>query len=347
YDSIINKKHTAAFLSTTGTTGTPFKVPVSREFIYHQWAVFWKFRMIHGLNMDSWCAYFHGKFLFSRNKKQPPYWIQSWSTKQLLMSIVHLNRDTVESYLCEIKKRGIRWIHAYPSVLILLAELIAEKNLHDFARSLNLFVITTSSETITCEQKEKVENIFGSRVRQLYGLTEGVANIFECEMGKLHVDESFSLVEFLPETNNENYYKIIGSHYHNRAFPLIRYDTGDICRISKQAVPCPCGRLSRVVDEITGREQDFLFLADNSKIVSPDLIFRNISNIRKVQIIQNKPGHADFYITKNQNFSSSNEADIKRNIADYLGNSFTFRLIYTTVMPLEKNGKWPFVVRDL
>jgi phenylacetate-CoA ligase len=134
--------------------------------------------MIHGLNLSSWCAYFIGKPVVANEKTSPPYWIKSYPTKQLLFSIFHINKNTVEAYLDEIKKNNIRWLHAYPSVLNLLAELIEEKGLHKKAKELGLSLITTSSEVLLELQKNNIESIFGCRIRQLYGLTEGVANIF-------------------------------------------------------------------------------------------------------------------------------------------------------------------------
>ncbi|MDP4197560.1 MAG: hypothetical protein Q8940_21110, partial [Bacteroidota bacterium] len=168
YEKIVNKDHMITSLSTSGTTSAPFRMPVSRDFIYNQWAVFWKFRMIHGLNLDSWCAYFIGKPVVAKERITPPYWIKSYPTKQLLFSIFHINRNTVESYLDEIKKNKIRWLHAYPSVLNLLAELIEEKGLFKKAKELGLSLITTSSEVLLELQKNNIESIFGCRIRQLY-----------------------------------------------------------------------------------------------------------------------------------------------------------------------------------
>ena len=46
-------------------------------------------------------------------------------------------------------------------------------------------MITTSSEKLFNYQKDNIENIFGCEIRELYGLAEGVVNIFECEKGTL------------------------------------------------------------------------------------------------------------------------------------------------------------------
>lgn len=347
YDKIINLNNVDTYLVTSGTTGSAFRMPVSKEFIYNQWAVFWKFRMIHGLKFDDWCAYLMGKDLIAKSRKKPPYWIKSYSSKQLLMSMVHLDRNTIELYLDEIKKCNIKWVHAYPSVLNLFTELVIENGLADKARDLKLSVMTTSSEMMPEYQRNNIESVFGCRVRQLYGLTEGVVNMFECEEGNLHVDESFSYVEFVRENTFGKYYRIVGTHYHNKAFPLVRYDTGDLADYDENQQPCRCGRKSRFVKEIVGREQDVLFLDETAKAVSPDLIFRDTYGIQKVQIVQNRKGHAEFYIVKSSSFTERDEKVLREKIIDFLGRDFQFDLIFQDEVPVITNGKSRFLVNNV
>lgn len=347
YEKIINPARVDSYLNTGGTTGSGFKFPVSKEFIYHQWAIYWKFRYIHGMSRDTWCAYIMGKSLLNNKRNKPPYWIRSYSTKQLLLSLSHLNKKTVELYLQEIKRSNIKWIHAYPSTLNLLAGLIQDRNLEELAKSLNLDLITTGSEMLLGYQKTNIENIFGCKVRQLYGLTEGVASIFECEQGSLHVDETYSYVEFIREEGNSNHYKIVGTLYYNKAFPLVRYDTGDSVLLYDTPVTCSCGRKSRVVKEIIGREQDFLMLEDNTKVVRIGIIFREAYNIKKTQIIQREKGHAEFYIVKGPNYGIEDERNLIHEIISLLGPNFKYEIIYTDKLRVSESGKVRFVINEL
>jgi len=348
YDKILNEKHVNSYLNTSGTTGSGLKYPVSREFIYHQWAMFWKFRMMHGADLNTWCAYLIGKTILNKDKTRPPFWIKSYSTKQLLLSLPHLNASTVELYLKEIKRNRIKWLHAYPSALNLLAGLIQDKNLHKVIRELNLSLITTSSEILYSYQKKNIEDIFGCSVRQLYGLTEGVANIFECEYSNLHVDESFSFVEFIKDEIHPDHYKIIGTQYHNKAFPLLRYDTGDSVLLPDNGFKCNCGRNSRIVKEIIGREQDYLVLIDNTKRVRiGSIIFKELYNIKKAQIIQRKKGHAEFYIIKGPKYSDQDEKFLSKEIKRYLGTNFQFDIIYTDTLIESANGKTRLIINAL
>lgn len=347
YEKIVVPERVFTYYHTSGTTGSGFTYPVCRKFVDSQWAIYWKFRYLYGLTTSTWCAYLIGRNILNPDKKKPPYWVKSYPTSQLLFSVSHLNEGTVEMYLDEIKRNGLYWMHGYPSTLNLLAWLIKKKGLEEKARKLNLSNITTSSETLYDFQKRNIEEIFGCPVRQLYGLTEGVASIFECEEGVLHVDESFSHVEFVPDDNKPGIYRIVGSTYNNKAFPLLRYDTGDTVRLYDKPFQCGCGRKSRVVKEIIGRQQDYLHLDDGTRVGGSGFFFKKAVNVRRAQIIQKKRGEATFYIVKTDNYTPQEEESIIEEIRNKLGNDFRYEIKYVDELKAERNGKMKFVINEI
>ncbi len=347
YSEIINKREVYDYLHTSGTTGSGLKFPVSKKFINHQWAIFWKFRNIHGIILDTWCANIISQTMFEAEQTIPPYWFKSYPTRQLLLSLYHLRNDTVKVYMDVIKVNKTIWLHAFPSVLNHFANLIRDNNLLVEAKQMNLKIITTSSEKLFDHQKENIENIFGCDVRQLYGLTEGVVNIFECENGTLHVDESYSYVEFLSVDGSVNEYKIIGTSYHNSAFPLVRYDTGDTCILHPNGFRCKCGRKSRVVKEILGRDDDYLTLSNGSKIGRVSSIFKSLLSVKEAQIVQNKAGSAEFRVVKDNTYTLKDEEKLKEQIQEKLGKDFIFKIIYLDSIERTKSGKLKFVINKI
>ena len=346
YSEIINKDNIYDYLYTSGTSGSGLKFPVSKEFINHQWAIFWKFRMLHGITLDTWCANIISQTLFEIEQDKSPYWIKSYPTHQLLLSQYHIRKDTVKLYLDEIHKNGIIWLHAFPSVLNLLANLIKDMGLLSEAKALHLKIITTSSEKLFEHQKKNIEDVFDCHVREFYGQVEGVANIFECENGTLHIDESYSYVELLSSTNADEY-KIVGTSYHNKAFPLVRYDTGDTCILYPDSFKCKCGRKSRVVKEILGRDDDYLVLQNGTKIGRISSIFKSMWAVKEAQIIQEKVGSAEFRIVKDTTYTSKDEEKLKEQIIERLGVDFKFKIIYLEQLQRTKSGKLKFVINKV
>ena len=104
----------------------------------------------------------------------------------------------------------------------------------------------------------------------------------------MHINEAFSFVELL-KTEVKMVFQLVGTQLKNKKFPLIRYNTGDLVEYDPNFV-CSCGRTSRVVSKIIGRDEDFIILKNNSKIGRLDHIFKNTVNIIESQIIQRTKG---------------------------------------------------------
>lgn len=346
YNLILTPNFVNGYIQSSGTSGVGLKYPISNEFLSNQWAIFWKFRKIHGLEVGTWCANIVGKPFLEVERKIPPYWVTSYTEKQIFFSSYHLNSDSVLKYISKIIESNVTWMHAYPSVLNDFASLIKLNNLTDLVQMSKLKIITTSSEQLHLFQKENIESVFGCKVRQLYGLSEGVANIFECEHGNLHVDESYSYVEFIPLHDNE--YKIIGTGYYNKAFPLIRYDTGDSCTILPNQQNCKCGRKSRIVNQILGRDDDYLLLENGTKIGRLSPIFtKSLLRIKGAQIYQKKAGYADFRIIKDLGYSSQDESKLIQQIIEKLGKDFHYSITYVDFISKTQNGKQKLVISEI
>ena len=140
-----------------------------------------------------------------------------------MFSGYHLGAHTARAYLDCIIASKARWIHGYPSLIALLASYAIEFGYH-----LQINWVTLGAESVLPQQAKVIEEAFGVRPLQHYGMTEAVANVSECPNGRLHVDEDFSVVEFVPADNGA--FRILGTNFTNPAFPLLRYDVGDFCK---------------------------------------------------------------------------------------------------------------------
>ncbi|QFT08592.1 phenylacetate--CoA ligase family protein [Vibrio sp. THAF190c] len=343
FEDVINKKEVYKTFYTSGTTGQSLKYHISRNFMDHLWAVYWKFRACHGVQHSDWFAYFIGKEILPISKSNPPYWIKSFASKQLLLSQSHLSKETVLDYLQAIKRSNIRCMHGYPSTIAFFSSLIKEGGLIDEARALNIKFISVSSETLFTYQKMLIQEVFGVKVVQIYGMTEGVVNIFECEQGSLHVDEFFSKVEFKPVGDNK--YKVIGSSYHNKALPLTKYDTNDLVEMKGDEV-CKCGRNGRVVSRILGREEDYVSFPDGRKVGRLDHVFKKVSGIYEAQIYQKEDYSIECRIVVEQSFDKYNEKLLESELNAKLG-SLCYEILIVQSISRTKSGKLKFVVSDI
>jgi phenylacetate-CoA ligase len=260
-----------------------------------------------------------------------------------MFSSYHLSDRTAGDYISALNRYKVPWVHGYPSTLAYLAGLKRDLGLPDVP---SLKVVTIGAESLLPQQKALIENVFGVPVRQHYGMAEGVANISECPDGRLHVDEDFSYVEFIPIPGEKNSYRIVGTNWANPAFPLLRYDTGDIATIENETCTCPRG--GRIVSRIDGRKEDFVVLPSGAKVGRLDHIFKDMIRINAAQIYQPNAGEILMRIVPGAEYDKGeDEAVLISETRKRLGDEIGIRVDYVQELLKTKAGKLRFVVSDL
>ena len=138
------------------------------------------------------------------------------------------------------------FLHAYPSVAVLLADEQAAGRLRIAPR-----LMSTGSELRTVETATRIEAAFGVRPFDLFGTTEGLWGC-ECEEhAGIHLFDDMCIVENLGD-------RLLVTTLFNRAQPLIRFEITDVMAFAE--APCGCGRTLTRVQAIDGRNDDVLKL---------------------------------------------------------------------------------------
>jgi phenylacetate-CoA ligase len=327
---------------TSGTTGRGLVFPTTVEAERRQWAIWWRFRNLNGIEFDTPCGVFGGKTIVPVNQSRPPFWRYDRPGKHIFFSGYHLKKENLQAYISQIKKSGIRWLHGYPSNLTLIASFIIETGVKMAGQ---IKYITTGAESLLVQQKSILEKAFSAKVFQHYGLAEAVANFSECPQGRLHVDEDFAGVELIP--TGGNLYSIVGTNFTNYAFPLLRYHTGDIAYVSPDQKGCSCGWPGRTIDWIDGRIEDYIVLNDGTRIGRLDHLFKDMTAIREAQIFQDEPGKVQFRIVRAPEYSISDEGRLLRAAGQRIGNNISIEIKYADELKRSATGKLRFVINKL
>jgi len=299
---------------TSGTTGAGMQFAIDLVAHQEQWAVWWRYRMSHGINPGTWCAYFGGRTVVPVRQQRAPFWRINFPARQVLYSMYHISKETLSSYVTDLRRRNLPWIHGYPSTLALLA-----RHALDAGVQLNFRWATVGAETLFPWQKRLIEAAFRCRCYQHYGSAEAVANFSECRAGNLHADEDFCVVELHP-TTTPGQFAIVGTCLANHVMPFLRYDTGDLC--SGLVDECPCGRPGLVVSQIDGRAEDYILLGNGRILGRLDHIFKDAVNVREAQIFQAVPGKVTLRVVPTNAWTSRDAEDLltefKRRTGPYL-----------------------------
>jgi len=334
---LLNKLHR---LHTSGTTGSGLVFRETHDSESQRWAVWWRYRQKLGIRDTDLCALFGGRSLIPLRQKNPPFWRYSPSTNQILFSAQHLSESSFRVYLDEIKRSKATWIHGYPSTLSLLANWMTENNI---SPPESVKIVTTGAENLTAISAKCISEAFRAPIFQHYGLAESTANFSQEPNGKLYVDEDFSHVEF-PLSLDGLSRKIVGTNWHNPAFPLFRYDSGDLCQLTLCEVKGP---RSREILSIDGREEDVVILNNGVHLTRLDQIFAEQINIRNAQIYQTVIGEAEFRIVKGTFYKNQDEIMLKEAINQKFGDKCKYDIVYVDQLERTTNGKLRLVISTI
>jgi phenylacetate-CoA ligase len=327
--------------STSGSTGMGLRFPMTRDAVRRQWATWWRFRRWHGIERHEWCGHFGGNPVMPIRRRQAPFWRYNVPGRQVMFSGTHLGADTWSLYAAELSKRRLTWLHGYPSLLALLASYLIE---HRTTLGYDVRWITTAAENLLPPQADVIQRAFGVRPRQHYGMAEGAANASECPDGRLHVDEDFASVEFIPVPGGTGC-RVVGTNLTNRAFPLIRYDVGDVAQVSGQ--PCGCGRPGRIIDAIDGRREDYVMLPSGAMVGRLDHIFKDQIRVREAQIYQPDLTRVVLRLVSTNDFTPQDEQDLLDAARVWLGDALSIEIDRRDALPRTAAGKLRFVVSDV
>lgn len=182
-----------------------------------------------------------------------------------------------------------------PSFLATIADRAQETGL-DLRGDLHLEVAFVAAEVLTESLRADLEERFGMIVRQSYGTADVGCLGFECSaMGGMHLPDD-CIVEIVDPKNGKRLGpnepgEVVATMF-DRAYPLIRFGTGDLSMLTED--PCPCGRTSARLVKILGRVDQAtkvkgLFVHPNQV----DDVSKRIAGLGNCQIVVTRQANQD------------------------------------------------------
>lgn len=259
----------------------------------------------------------------------------------LILSSYHLTPDRLVEYVALLNRFRPRHLHAYPSAALMLARGMEQSGLKlDFP----LVSVLCGSEKLDAAAQRDLEQAFACRVFHWYGHSERVVLAGQGRQSDhLYFWPTYGFVEF-GEPDAEGLREVIGTSFHNRALPLIRYLTGDRVRLSEK----PDRELPMIeVDAVEGRDYEFLVSATGRRIslTAINMHDRVFDGLLAVQFAQGRAGEVEFRYQPGPGWPSTRLDTMHAGLLHKLGDDFS--LVMRQVAAVEKTpaGKHRWLVR--
>jgi phenylacetate-CoA ligase len=331
--------------ATSGSTGEALHFILDRE--THSWA--------HAYMLLAWytTGYRLGDKIVvissgsSKTKSDISQKVFSFLRNSVDLSSFDVDECEILRYINVINKNRPVLLYGYSSALALLSKYIIDKKVSVHSPK----GIVTTGENLLPHNRERIEKAFNAKVFDQYGVLESGVTAYECENHDgYHIGMTKGVVEILNDKNvnvlNETG-NIISTDLDNYAFPIIRYDTGDIG--SKTNRKCPCGRGFELLSSLEGRSREFITAKNGKKIHGAifSYIVRENPWINQYQIYQKTPGEIYVKLLMDGELSSDKIDSVKNYFNKTTSDSFDIIIEKVDNIPLSANNKRHFVISEI
>lgn len=329
---------------TSGSTGTPFQVYHDQRKKNRNSADTLYFAGLTGFKPGDALAYFK---IWAKEKMTNPmmYWVKNMWT----IDVLHLDDKQIKGIIERIKKtNGPIAILGYVSALEQVCRYLDRSKSQPIPSKVTSII--TMSEALNSYVKDRLLYYFSCHVYSRYSnLENGIIAQQVPESGnKFLINSASYFVEVLKMDKDRpaaagEFGRIVVTDLFNYAMPLIRYDTGDIGRLTFQNDKVN----NNYFEEIEGRKLDILY-DTKGNIVSSYIMYKNMwkyTDIKQYQLIQKDNRHYVLKLNVERDYKHENQ--IKQEFLSYLGDDATFEIVYVSEIPLLNSGKRRKLVNEM
>jgi phenylacetate-coenzyme A ligase PaaK-like adenylate-forming protein len=262
------------------------------------------------------------------------------------LDTMNLNDKSMFEFARILKRVKPSMLHGHSHSLYIFALFCKRKKINHIKPK----AIVSTSMMLMPNERAEIEEIFQSKVTNLYGCEEVGLIGCECEKHQgLHLNMENVYVEFINDkgqpASDGTKGAIVVTSLINRSMPIIRYKLGDIgipC-----AKKCECGRELALMQEVCGRVADFLVRKDGSLVAGVSLVERTLTvypGIRQMQIVQEDLDNIVLNLVKNDSYNREIEQDLKAEFKNLVGSHNTIHINFMGAIKQEDSGKYRFSI---
>jgi len=341
-----DKRRETTRYATSGSTGHPLIFYISNERFSGNRAAYLLLYSIWGLKIGDKEAVFWGSSrdisAYSVAKK-----VRDGLMRTHLMPAFKMDEGTMKDYIDFIRRYRPANIFGYAHSVYLLARFAKNRDLR--LDGLGIRVVFTTAELLHDYQRQLIEEVFGCPVSDCYGGRDSGLVAFECPSKSMHVNPAM-IAESIKDGKRAGpgeTGEIVITDLFSYGTPFVRYRTGDHGIVSGKK-GCPCGRNLPIIENITGRDTDYI-VGPKGEFIHPlalEYIFREIEGIDYFRIVQKREDELAIDLAVNEKFDKDLEGSIRGKIVGVMG-PVTVRFNFIGKDEIPAQDKYKFVVSEV
>lgn len=328
---------------TSGSSGDPFIFAKDKYCHALTWAGFIKRYDWFDLDFNSSMqARFYGIPLGKKGYYKERF--KDLLSKRYRFSVFDLSDKQLKKNLRKFKITKFDYINGYTSSIVQFAKYLKQENLvlKTICPSLRVCIVT--SEMLFEEDRPLLEEWLGVPVVNEYGAAELGLIAFQNKKNQWLVNTDDLYLEIVDEKNAILPYgelgRIVITSLYNKAHPFIRYDLGDIGKLSKESTV-----RKPILESLVGRTDDIVKLPSGKKAAGltfyyvTKTIIEDDGNVKEFIIEQLKLDTFKICYTSTYELSEEKLANIRKAIAKYLEPNLIVDFKRKTVLERSNSGK--------
>ncbi len=321
--------------NTSGSSGHPFYFAKDKLAHAISWAMLRKCYQQYGIDLNSPQARFYGipydkkAFLMEKLKDR--------LANRVRFPVFDLTDGVLDSFVEKFASKKFEYIYGYTSALVYFSRYLINHDivLKDICPTLKVCIVT--SEMCLEEDKQLLRKGLGMMIANEYGSSELSVMGFENPQGEMICSDELTFFENVKGVDDDS--KLLSTALHNKAFPLIKYNIGDIVDIEYNAA----GR--KVISKITGRVNDFVKLPSGKVAAGLTFyyVFRSVLEstgcLKEFIIRQTKLDTFVLDVVATKKLKEMEVDNIKMNMEKYLESGLHIDINYVDEIPRKSSGK--------
>lgn len=259
----------------------------------------------------------------------------------------HMGDDDLEQFAEAFERIRPRYLQGYAGALDVFARhLIARGRAGGFG----IRAIRSSAEVLSADARARIEEAFGAPVYDYYGSRESACLAAECAEGGFHVLAHGRRLELVDDAGRPvgpgEEGRVLVTDFTNRAFGVIRYETGDVATWAAEGV-CACGAPYPRLGAIRGRTSDFITTTAGERIHGEWFthLFYGVPGVARFQVRQRDLAHLDVHTVGSA--TETELADVLDAIRERMGPETEVRWTRVARIAETRSGKRRFTVSDV